>query len=117
MWVEVKGGGRSGEPEVNHWGAALTDGQARAKNRWATREDLQEALRSALNTNAELYSDPLNISTGSHTYHSLYTQNLVFSSSGNKALVGGAAAAAPDGVRSQARRYPLTSPWWALETP
>jgi hypothetical protein len=29
---------------------------------------------------------------------------------------GGAAAAAPEGVRSQARRHPLTSPWWAMET-
>jgi hypothetical protein len=30
---------------------------------------------------------------------------------------GGAAVAAPEGVRSQARRHPLTSQRWALETP
>jgi hypothetical protein len=34
-----------------------------------------------------------------------------------QAPAGGAAAVAPEGVRSQARRHPLTSPWWALETP
>jgi hypothetical protein len=34
-----------------------------------------------------------------------------------KAPAGGAAAAVPEGVRSHARRYPLTSQWWALETP
>jgi hypothetical protein len=28
-----------------------------------------------------------------------------------------ATAVAPEGLRSQARRHPLNSPWWALETP
>jgi hypothetical protein len=35
----------------------------------------------------------------------------------NPAPAGGAAAAAPEGVRSHARRHLLTSPWWARETP
>jgi hypothetical protein len=39
------------------------------------------------------------------------------SSEVERAPAGGAAAAAPEGVRSHARRHPLTSPWWALETP
>jgi hypothetical protein len=41
-------------------------------NRWATREDLLTALRSTFHIQTELYSDPLNKSLNSHSYHSLY---------------------------------------------
>jgi NADH pyrophosphatase NudC (nudix superfamily) len=47
------------------------------KTRWATREDLLEALRTSFHATAELYSDPLNESLGSHTYrHSLYSEDM-----------------------------------------
>jgi hypothetical protein len=55
------------------------------KNIWVTREDLIEALRTPFNTTIELYSNPLDKSLGSHTYHSLYPEDLLLSSSNNNA--------------------------------
>jgi hypothetical protein len=55
------------------------------RNRWATREDLLTALRSTFHIQTELYSDPLNKSLHAHTYHSLYPEDIVFSSSGSNA--------------------------------
>jgi hypothetical protein len=39
------------------------------RNRWATREGLLTALRTTFHIKTELYSDPLNKSLHSHTYH------------------------------------------------
>jgi hypothetical protein len=56
------------------------------RNRWATRdEDLLKALRHTFHIQTKLYSDPLNKSLHSHTYHSLYPEDIVFSSSGSNA--------------------------------
>jgi hypothetical protein len=54
-------------------------------NIWATREDLFTTLRNTFHIQTELYSDPLNKSLHSHTYHSLYHEDIVFSSSGSNA--------------------------------
>jgi hypothetical protein len=52
-------------------------------NRWATREDLLTALPHTFHIQTELYSDPLNKSLHSYTYHSLYPEDIFFSSSGS----------------------------------
>jgi hypothetical protein len=48
------------------------------RNRWATREDLLTTLRNTFHIHTELYSDPLNKSLHSHSYHSLYPKDIVF---------------------------------------
>jgi hypothetical protein len=55
------------------------------QNIWATREDHLGAFRTAFNTTTELYYDPLNKSLSPHTYHFLYSENMVFSTSGSNA--------------------------------
>jgi hypothetical protein len=55
------------------------------RNRWATREDLLSALRTTFHIQTELYSDLLNKSLHSHTYYSLYREDIVFSSNGSNA--------------------------------
>jgi hypothetical protein len=55
------------------------------RNRWATREDLLTTLRYTFHIRTELYSDPFNKSLHSHTYHPLYPEDIVFSSSGSNA--------------------------------
>jgi hypothetical protein len=55
------------------------------RNKWVTREDLLTALRNTSHIQTELYSDPLNKSLHSHTYHSLYPEDVIFSFSGRNA--------------------------------
>jgi hypothetical protein len=55
------------------------------RNKWVTREDLLTALGNTFHIYTELYSYPLNKSLHSHTYHSLYLEDIVFSSSGSNA--------------------------------
>jgi hypothetical protein len=52
------------------------------RNIWATREDLLTTLRNTFHTQTKLYSYPLYKSLNSHTYHSQYPEEIVFSSSG-----------------------------------
>jgi hypothetical protein len=54
------------------------------RNKWATRDDLFSAL-STFHIQTELYSDLLNKSLQSHTYHSLYPEDMVLSSIDNNA--------------------------------
>jgi hypothetical protein len=52
------------------------------QNRWATKEDLLAAMRSAFHACTLLYSEPLYKSLPSQTYHSLYPEDVVRSSNG-----------------------------------
>jgi hypothetical protein len=73
---------RTFEEEVNHLITGLgkcsevlsLTPATTTRNRLATSEDLLYALRNTFHTQTELYSDHLNKSLHSHTYHSLYLE-------------------------------------------
>ena len=48
------------------------------KNHWASADELMHALRVGLGARTERYASPLNVSTGTTQYHSLYKRDQLF---------------------------------------